>query len=249
MRMTIKNLTLYVPIFIFCFFSYIKIVSAEISLLSSSPRGLSISYRPSLGSVDTILYNNNMYIQFRYHNHTVRNHTGAPAIPSKTLFFAAPQGIIPSLKINYLSSSVSTDVIILPVPHLEEDNNGFQIEVYEEDPMSYALSGYKPRNFVELGTCVENGGISIWELVFTPVLYDARALSVAVADSFDVEVSFGTGIINTYTIATRIPQYIINKDLFKDMSIKKTTFITSDPFAKGDWYRIKLTQSGMYRIS
>ncbi|MBT4485197.1 MAG: type IX secretion system sortase PorU [Candidatus Latescibacteria bacterium] len=220
----------------------------DISVLSSNLNGLDISYRPSPAQIDTFNIDDKTYSQFNYDYHTPVNPSGAPSVPARKVFFAAPRGIKPAIEIKYFSQSILPDIVLLPVPRLEKDQSGFFVEVFEENPAYYALSGYRPNSFAELGDHFEADGVSIWSLNLTPVLYDARALSAAKADSFDVHITFSAGKTALQSVLGSMPDYVINREAFMDLGANKAVS-TNNPFANGEWYRITLKQNGMYNIS
>jgi len=249
MRAAVNILSVLVSLLILHLFLYNRAVIADISLKSSSLSRLVISYRPLLSPIDTLRVNDTSYTLFQYDNHTTINPPGAPSLPVKTVYFAAPQDVVPVVETENLSQSIVPGIVLLPVPRLTKDESGFTVEVHEEDPAFYALSGYRPRRFAELGNNTNLASITIWRLILTPVLYDARASTAAIADSFDVNISFGSSKITPHMLPKRIPEYVINHELFEKMAVEKPISTVTNPFTTGDWYRIKLSQNGIYRIT
>lgn len=218
---------------------------------SSSAERLELSYRPGDVSVSTIFANGKTYTLYRYDDHRLTSVVGAPSLPVKTILFAAPSGITPTVAITGLSNSTQPGIVIAPRPKLARDKSGLTDEVYSEDPASYALSGFRPSNFALLGDSTTVDGISVWSLSFYPVLYDAHAATIAVADSFEVSIMLG-GTPGRVLRSADIPESVLNRDVFPEPSGKKlfkAAMESESPFAKGDWYRIAVSDSGMYSIS
>ena len=229
-----------------------KTASAQITVLASSENGLSLAYRPHVGLVDTLQSDGKTYTRFSYDNHSISASSGAPMLPETRLFFAAPSGVEPTVELSGLSWK-EQESTITPMPRLEADGNGFNIEVYDENPLLYALSGYRPETFWNLNEVSGTDGLTTWELVVRPLLFDAYARKVAVADSFDIHVSFGSVPSAKRALPARLPDFIVNRDLFSSrtgaLRFRNTENVVFDPFGAGDWYRIKLSKTGIYRIS
>jgi len=230
-----------------------RVLIADVLLQESNPGGIIISYRPSKPHIDSLYANEKIYHIFSYDDHSYRNPTGTPLIPSKTTYFAAPDGITPILEVSKLSVVTRSNVILAPKPRLSGDSSGFTTCIYEEDTTSYAMSGYKPGSFAALGKKIVIDGIAIWEIMLTPILFDARKSSIAISDSFDVHISFDSQHVISTLKWRRIPEYVINREAFlpsadTDFLMKKAD-ITENPFATGEWYRIVLSDNGIYKIS
>lgn len=225
-------------------------VQADVTVLSSGPGNLLLSYCPGGIRVDSLTVNGAMYVRFSFDGHILTGSPGEPSLPSKMVLFAAPPGSVPSIVTDGLTRSFRTGVTVAPRPSLVADRSGFTQEVYTEDPVRYNMSGYNPADFVGLGKRFDIGGVWIWELVFTPVLFDARARTAAVADSFRVSVTW-TGDFTSPFNANKIPDTIINREMLAARMLQKSAapaVETVNLFATGDWYRIAVADSGMYSI-
>ncbi|MFC1651262.1 type IX secretion system sortase PorU [Candidatus Latescibacterota bacterium] len=217
-------------------------------LLESNPGGITISYRPSNPDVDSLYANDKLYNIYYYDNHSSASTAGEPVIPVEIVSFAAPDGFTPSIEITQSEITTRSNVVIAPSPKAILDEGGFPTYVYGEDPLSYALSGYKPSTFTSLGRKIVIDGIAIWELILHPLLYDASKSSVALTDGFDVKISFGGQ--NGGITSRRIPEYVINRESFLDSTaVFKKADTDDSPFATGEWYKIKLSESGIYTIT
>ena len=224
--------------------------SGAVSVKSSAPGSIVVEYRPVREPTDTVMAANNTYQRLNYEGHLTTEHEpGAPALPGKKVFFAVPKGVVPSLSIANLSASTSTGVTIPPVPRFEQDGSGFSVEVYEENPEYYALSGLRPKSHVELGEKQSMNGIDVWEIIIHPVRFDAVASTVTATTGFDLEISFAGGAVSPEALPKRLPDYIINRDQYEIPITRKTTAQSLEPFTSGDWYKITIDKSGFYGIS
>ncbi|MFA6471914.1 MAG: C25 family peptidase propeptide domain-containing protein, partial [Candidatus Latescibacterota bacterium] len=249
--MVLRTVIRFIPVFLLlCLFPF-TYGYADIMVKSSSAKRLELSYRPGSLSMSKISANGKTYTLYRYDDHRLTSVVGAPSLPVKTVLFAAPSGVTPTVAITGLSSSTQPGIVIAPRPKLVRDKSGFTNEVYSEDPVSYALSGFRPSNFALLGDSTPVDGIAVWSLSFYPVLYDAHAATIAVADSFEVSIMLG-GTSGRILRASGIPESVLNRDVFIEPSgekLFKAAVESESPFAKGNWYRIAVSDSGMYSIS
>lgn len=227
--------------------------SASTDVRSVDPNGLSLSYRPVCSYIDTVQTNGKSYSLFSYDGHSINASPGMPQIPSTSIFFASPSGTIPGVDISGFSWSERSGVILAPRPVQTDDGSGFANDVYMEDQQAYALSGFRPSAYWNLNKSSEINGYTIWELELRPMLFDASAGKIAVADSFDVRVTIHTSAVAKRAGAVRLPDYIINRNVFSGTAvfgnIRKTAQTDIDPFSSGDWYRIKLAKTGIYSIT
>jgi len=134
MKDFIVKMVMNILIFLSFFYFPYGMVNADIQVLNETSSGFSLSYRPSVSSRDTISYSDKKYIHFSYENHLTKLLVGAPAIPSKSVFFASPKGVVPAIELVNISKSEIADILIIPVPYIENDKEGFSREVYKEDP-------------------------------------------------------------------------------------------------------------------
>ncbi|MFC1538150.1 type IX secretion system sortase PorU [Candidatus Latescibacterota bacterium] len=222
--------------------------AADTTLIESNPDGITISYRPTNPDIDTLYANDKLYTVYSYNNHSSVNAPGEPNIPVKIIFFAAPDGVTPSIEITQSEIITRSNIIMAPAAKAVLDDGGFPVYVYEEEPVSYALSGYKPGTFASLGGKLVIDGIAVWELILHPLLFDASKSSVAISNGFDVKIVFGGR--QSVIRSRRIPEYVINRESFFDSdALLKKADTADSPFSSGEWYRIKLSDNGIYGIT
>jgi len=219
--------------------------SAEV--VSSSPSGMRIVYTPGQAEIDTVLAGDAVYEYFRFEGHTWSAAAGAPGIPEMSLYFACPAGSTPAVDISNVRTHERSGVALLPVPTFITGDDGIAVEAYVEDPALYALSGFRPETFAELGVSSDKGGLAVWELRLRPLAYDAHASRVRVLESCDITVTFGAG--DGAGSSTPLPPYVVNRDVFAPPAAFKTASPAKNPFSTGDWFRVKITESGMYGVS
>ena len=244
---------LIIPIFLVVLHSNPSVADDSVSIISSGSDGLVLAYRPVCTHRDSIHANGKIYTCFHYDDHSLNAPQGTPSIQEKSVYFAVPGSVAPVIEISDVSWSECPNTILAPVPKVTEDNSGLFTETYHENTVSYRLSGYRPGSFFELTGSIECNGIPIWKLTLRPILFDAFASSVAVVDSFNVKIYFGTSQLKNQPGSIRLPDYIINRNMFSTVTnfqfLKKSSDVFADPFSSGEWYRVKIKEAGMYCIT
>lgn len=222
----------------------------ETQLLSSGPGGFSLSCAPNGFGEDSLAVNGKIYIRFTAGGYDISGMPGTPSLPLQPLIFAAPSGSVPSLSFTTLSGHSRHGVTVAPQPVFISGAGGISVEKYAEDATAYAMSGFQPSSFVSLGESHETTGFTLWELIVTPVLFDAHAATASFADSLLITVSWN-GQLTPVKRASRVPAYILNRDevISTAASALKISGAAENPFATGDWYKISLSDSGMYAVS
>ena len=224
-------------------------IFAENVYQASSGGAFSLSYANSSVTIDTLYTETAVYQRFTLPGYISISQSGMPDLPLKTVFFAAPDGITPNLNFTYDSKHYE-GISIIPVAELEGDNPGFSREVFRENPEHYSLSGFHPKEHVTVGDPVKRDGITVWKLQISAVLCDAFNKKAVLAENIDIAVSFGGGN-SAWAVpnGARLPDYIINKDAFVSRNAARPSRVDNDPFKNGDWYRIEITDTGMYSIT
>lgn len=250
MRHAAYTLRIFVLLVVLSAFSGLSAASADVRVTDSHAGGLSLTYRADGLTVDSLTVGSKSYIRFFCGNHSLSGLPGSPALPARTVLFAAPAGSRPSLDITVHSRKIMTGVTVAPRPGLNDDDSGFSREEYREDPVRYALSGFQPATFVEVGQGHERGGLMLWELRFSPVLFDAHASTASIADSITVSLAWSGGIDHSES-PSLIPEDVLNRaQAVSDTPVRaRIAAGSASPFSTGEWYKISLSDSGMYAVS
>jgi len=226
---------------------------ADVAIRENTAGRVSLFYSSVTPVIDTLQVNDRNYSVLSFDHHMFGVKTGEPLLPSRIIHFAAPAGANPSLDLSGPTVRTISNIRIAPSPEPVADSDGFVLSVYREDPERYAMSGFIPPVFARLGERCLYGDIAVWELVLTPVLFDAYRSTVAIADSLIVNISWGAQKLSDSKYTQRLPYYIINRDQFIPSTEKPVGPVIHEagmsPFASGEWYKMTLYDTGMYRIT
>ncbi|MHB9029309.1 MAG: hypothetical protein ACYC9O_11120, partial [Candidatus Latescibacterota bacterium] len=251
MRYAARGIGMLVPALLLgCFFAG-EGVYADIRTSAFSPGGATVAYRPDSFQSDSPTINGKTYTRFSCDGHIGQGAPGAPLLPARTVLVAVPKGNIPAIEISTIARRSREGVTVIPHPAFAEDGSGFTGEVYREDTVRYSLSGFQPSGFVTLGGRHEFDTFTLWEIIFSPVLFDAHASTAAILDSLTLNLSWAGQLIRAEHPG-RVPEDILNRDALVAPDAArafKTSGVSSSPFASGDWYRITLADSGMYAVT
>ncbi|MFC1485953.1 type IX secretion system sortase PorU, partial [Candidatus Latescibacterota bacterium] len=245
----------HIPLMVFVAFFLLTTpqVRGAVTLTESTPGGFRFTYQPGIAVTDTLRAGDHTYLAFSYDGHSSPSTPGAPQIPVETIYFAAPSGSEPRIEPTGTVTRTTQNTRVAPVPLMAADPTGLSVPIYAEDPAWYALSGYEPSHFVRVEqTDAGSNGITIWRMLLSPLLYDAYRNEIVQTEGFDVAVTF-SGSFPPIGGVTLIPSYLINTETIRELAAKtpvqKRDARDESPFAEGDWYRMTVTDAGIYRVT
>ncbi len=223
---------------------------ADVIVTASNAGGLTLSYRAENISTDSLQVDGKAFLRFSCEGHTGSGSIGAPYLPARTVLFAAPSGSLPTVEVSVHSRRIMSGVTVAPRPELTDDGSGFTREVYRTDPVHYAMSGYQPSSFALLGAGHERDSVTFWELKLSPILFDAHISTATIADSLTVTVSW-SGSVAGLEASSRVPGDVLNRSMvISDSPVRpKSLGRETNPFATGDWYKIAVSDSGVYSVT
>ncbi len=229
--------------------SFGSVAFATLEVEMSDNGSFIVKYETGAVMLDSLVADSTDQVSIKIDNHTFDESPGAPALPRKSIYFASPHGVVPTLDYSIVSSREYTNLSVAPVPELVTGRAGFTNRLFKEDEAAYARSGYLPKEHVLLEGPVHNKSVDVWELVFTPMRYDAFNKKGLLAEGVTVSVSLGD--ISGYVLPSggRVPQYVVNASSFKSNAPARPGNVQAHPFDSGDWYRIEISESGMYQVT
>jgi len=229
----------------------------DVTLVRTDARTLVLEYRPRFGRVDTVAIGNRIYLRLDFAESAqpdIRAAAGGPDLR----FRVVPLGLASAggNRVRVIASDFEEfrGVDILPVPKIAIDEGMLHASAYREDPEKYRRSGLAPASIVELDTprkvrSVTIGGLKLW-----PVQADPSARLVRKYSRIVVEITLGEQTASPVDPrdAALLGPAVINGhmlDSWKQTTppVRKTT-LTSSVLASGEWYRIAVTQEGIFRI-
>jgi hypothetical protein len=226
-------------------------------ILSVSAGTILIEYTPRYTHTDTVQAGQQTYVRFNFAGASGANpveQTGTPDLRHRYLPLAFPtQG---PHRVTLVSSDYETlhNVDLLPVPALRADGGMPGAAGYAPDPVAYSHSGNLPDQPAALVQPSEVrslllGGVRLW-----PVQFDPASRTVRLCSRMVVQVEFAAG----QTVAVEegdvrlLGSSLLNQATLAGLPRRVRTLAKSaaqpSVLATGDWYRIPVTEEGIYKI-
>jgi hypothetical protein len=229
----------------------------DVTVVRSDARTLVLEYQPRFGRVDTVTAGNRTYLRLDFAESAqpdFRTAAGGPDLRFRVLPIGFPSDAGNSVRVIASDFEEFRGIDLLPVPQVAIGDGMLHASAYMADAEKYGRSGLSPASIIELETprkvrSVTIGGLKLW-----PVQADPSARLVRKYSRIVVEITFGGQSASPVDPrdAALLGPAVVNGDmleLWKQPSpqVRKTT-LTSSVLASGDWYRMAVTQEGIYRI-
>ncbi|MCC6396469.1 MAG: hypothetical protein IT282_05580, partial [Bacteroidetes bacterium] len=231
--------------------------SPDIRILSSSARSLTLEYTPRYTDTDTIQAGQRTFVRFGFDGSVDamdHDRAGAPDVRYRQLSLALPSSGAHQVRLITIDYETLHGVDLAPVPRFHMKDGMMELTGYDADPSHYGRSGFVPAAPVELmqGWPVRSlliGGIRLWPMQYDPAARTMRRVSRMVVE---VEFAPGTAVQVEEADVRLLGPSVVNEDLLTQLprrarSTAKTA-LTSSVLASGEWYRIPVTEEGIYRI-
>jgi hypothetical protein len=177
---------------------------------------------------------------------------GLPDVPYRQIGIAFPNRAVSSVRIIASDYEDVRGVTVRPLPTLKDRDGFLETVGYIERPG--AAQGLAPEIPVRLEQPVRVrsaliGGVRIW-----PACYDASAHTIRKYSRIVFEVTFGAGQVESVqpSDVKLLAQTIVNPEMFANWQAPtapaRKAAAASSVLATGDWYRLTVSEEGMYKI-
>ena len=229
----------------------------DVTLVRSDARTVVLEYRPRFGRVDTVTVGNRTYLRLDFAESSqpdVRTAAGGPDVRFRAIPIAFPSATGNSARVVASDFEDFRGMGLLPVPQTAIGDGMLHASSYREDAEKYGRSGLLPASIAELETPQKVRSVTIGGLKLWPVQVDPSARLVRKYSRIVVEITLGgqiTGGVDPRDVALLGPAVVNGNmlDAWKQTAPQaRKTALTSSVLASGDWYRIAVTQEGIYKV-
>ncbi len=227
----------------------------DFSVLSSSEESCVIAFSPSHFQVDTLVIAGKHYQIMNFDMASFPEHTGEPMIPSRILVV----GIPPSggVKVSVISSDFieKQEMRLLPIPLLEKKDN-LPYEIYKEGPL-YQKSGFTPGTLYKPEEPAYFGDQRIVRIHLYPIQYNPTENRIHYYTRIVLRVEFGGKSKMAYTSGQKLNNERLYQEAVVNYSearkwrkgISKQVRKIVRIFGTGQWYKIPVSQEGLFKVS
>lgn len=232
----------------------------DFKITSNTSEEFVIEYTPFLFKVDSVKYDDQFLLSFLFLNATFENpKVGEPQIPVRVfpvILKSIDGNSVQVLETSYIEYE---NVKIKPFPNLisekffggEDTISYVKVFVFGD---GYGKSDYIPEKIIELGDVGRARSYIVSTIKVYPLQYNPALGKVRVYTRIKLMLRYGQGtslLASPDKFDLKIAQSFINYDVAKFWKLQDLNFSkpSASQLASGDWYKIPITEEGIYRIT
>jgi hypothetical protein len=182
--------------------------------------------------------------------------TGAPQIPERVIWLAIPQAAIVSISEITPYGAKHSDYTPAPMPFDSAGSDRMPIAIYRENPEYYSTLGTIPNKWVEITSTQAYRDLNTVRLLVYPFRFSPADRNLAGLDSVDVRIQIkgntSGGLSFTRPLEDDFLSGLISnwaEPAKKWKAAKNVTTDVTDPWPGGDFYKIPILESGIYKLT
>jgi hypothetical protein len=222
-------------------------VVADVRVLSETPNSIVIEFTPRYAN--TIVTGNDgvKYTRFEFHGAVfVQGEPGSPLVPFRPVLLQLPSR---GYSVEVLAQDFDdlAGVKAATRPSLQALKGFGFSPIYSSPKPKYLVSERAPRMSVEIKDVGVSRGLLLGTLRIYPVQFSLSRNEVRVFRRMVVRVNF-TGGRAAAKVASAFLKNQFPSHLLKADQSGSQILVSDSPLAQGDWYRMEVTETGIYRI-
>jgi hypothetical protein len=230
--------------------------ASDVLVLRNDGEGITVRYRTPEVSWRQTKSDQRHYRTPVIHGASVNGPQGAPQLPAKVIWLAIPPGS-KSLLSSIVPYAVEThSAIPAPIPTETPQTGGILARTFVENPTYYNTPSY-PVSWALLPEPQNYRDLFVVRLVIHPFRYQSSSKSLLSIDSIDVHIRLqgGAATLSNAPIRSLEDQFFQGLIANWDAQAKgwkqprRIMADVTDPWPAGDLYKIRITESGMYRLT
>ena len=230
----------------------------ELTILRSDRVSLIVEYHPRFGQAEEITSGGSQFVRFPFSEGIPvdePSRAGHPELHSRNVALVLP--MLGGSSARLLDADVEElgGIDYAPIPEVWYQDGLGQRKEYRADAEAYARASYKPEVSVELVEAGMARSIPIGTLRLNPVQVNPAARTVRRYTRMVVEVRFAGKAAGPIAQADLdlMANALLNAGAARAWATarapRKTAAPVSSVLASGDWYRLTVTEEGMYRLN
>ena len=227
----------------------------DISTLSSTNQEFEFVFKPGVLHLEPIQVEGRSYIHADFENASVEGISGSPNIPFRSILIGIPAEGDVQVQVTPDAAETYENRRLLPVAHLEKQN-GFSVDGYREGE-SYSHVSSIPGVYWKTGEPEVFGDQRVLRLFLYPLQFDPSLNRVFWIPRMRIRVQFeGKNLrssrqFNPAVNETIYQSLLANYEAAKQWRIQPDRDLAKSAwtFGPGPWYRISVTQEGLYQLT
>lgn len=234
-----------------------SVPSSDVRVLSSSASTLVLEYTPRYTHIDTMIVDGRTCLRFNVadgRGSTSPDDHGQPDTPSRVIAVAFPTDGAATVKVLASDHEDRQGIDLLPVPRLQFRDGMPAASSYAPDRNAYGRAGLAPVSVARVAAPAAVRSLLIGQLTVAPVQYDPVSRTVRLYSRIVLELTFAPGAARAVESGDVA---LFGKDLANGALLTTLpratrplgkTALTSSVLATGDWYRLAVTEEGIYKL-
>ncbi len=176
---------------------------------------------------------------------------GKPHLPRRNFALGLPSMEGNSVRILSADYEDIPGVTVAPVPVRAIDHGLFGDAHYVPDGKAYSTSGFLPGDVVKLSPPTHLRSLLIGDLAIAPIQFNPATRTVRRYTRLVIEVQYGASATfqTTGSDARFLGPALLNGAIAgPPMAIRRTAALNSSVLSTGKWYRLTVTNDGVYKI-
>ncbi len=229
----------------------------DLRVLSSTPSALVLEYIPRYTSTDTVIVDGRTCVRFNIGEGKgayAPEEYGTPDLRTRVTGIAFPTSGAASVRVLAADYEDRKGIDLLPVPQIRYRDGMPDGSVYAENRDAYARPGFAPATIATVGAPAPVRSLLVGPVTLAPIQYDPVARTARLYSRIVVEITFASGTPQAIDDADvrLLGPGVVNASLLSSMPrstrpLSKTA-LASSVLASGDWYRLAVTEEGIYKI-
>lgn len=228
---------------------------AQITVLRSDATTFVFEYRPA---VDSARYvgTSKSFIQYHFPGASLFADSvkaGNPEVLCRRVVLSFPAASGNSVQVTQADYEDLPSTTLAPFPTVKPNNGMLEITGYSLDAQAYSHSGFMPDAPASLGPVQQLRSLLVGTVTLAPVQFDPAARVVRKYTRIVVQVTYGASVVAS---TNKQDARILGNALLNGMKtsatavqkMAKISSSTSSVLSSGKWYRIAITDEGIYKI-
>jgi hypothetical protein len=227
----------------------------EVVVVKSDDRSLIFEYRPRFGTPREIQQDGQKYAVYDFsgsHMKDARDNMGSPDLRYRNFPVALPGPSGTTVQVIAADYEDIPSVILAPIPTMRMRDKMLETGTYAVNSSAYRTSGFLPASVAELVPAGSSRSLLLAGVHVYPLQYNPAARTLRKYSRIVVEVSYGVRTTRPVANRDEVPfgNVLLNYNMTSSWKVAGArAVIKSSVLATGPWYRLAVTDDGIYRLN
>jgi hypothetical protein len=235
------------------FISLVPSFSSDLSIISYTTNSVQINW--NLSGLEIVDYpvKDVLYKSVKINNALYVNNPGKPKIPYRSFILAIPEGAKVTCTLEITESETMVDILPEPIVTPKRDRSNM---IYYDFIVDIADYNFIPVHTIELSAQQYFRSMPVIRVNFFPISYNHRDKTIKIIRNATIRFMFtesiqkGSALLSPSKLDYLYEKIIVNYDQAKNWFAQKPAGLKKVlDIPGGPWYRIEISEDGLYKIS